>query len=108
MAMAAAAGLDLDLVAEALSIGQAGSPQVSRTARLIAADDHARDVIFASRLRLKDTIYGVRLARRLGLGAPFGTAAEQLYREMVDAGLGELNDSGVVRLLGRRKGGETP
>jgi len=108
MAMAAAAGLDLGQVAEALSLGQAGSPQVSRTAKLIAADDHATRVIFASRLRLKDTAYGVRLARRLGLVAPFGTAAERLYAEMVEAGLGELNDSGVVRLLGGPKAGGTP
>jgi len=106
--MAAAAGLDLGQVAEALSLGQAGSPQVSRTAKLIAADDHATRVIFASRLRLKDTAYGVRLARRLGLVAPFGTAAERLYAEMVEAGFGELNDSGVVRLLGGPKAGGTP
>lgn len=102
MAMAAAAGLDLEQVAEALSLGQAGSPQVARTAKLIAADQHTRDVVFASRLRLKDTTYGVRLARQLGLDAPFGTTAERLYAEMVETGLGELNDSGVVRLLGRR------
>jgi 3-hydroxyisobutyrate dehydrogenase len=108
MAMAAAAGLDLDQVAEALSLGQAGSPQVSRTAKLIAEGQHQRDVIFAARLRLKDTSYGVRLARQLRLEAPFGTTAERLYAEMVEAGLGELNDSGVVRLLGRRKAGGTP
>jgi len=107
MAMAAAAGLDLEQVAEALSLGQAGSPQVARTAKLIAADQHTREVVFASRLRLKDTAYGVRLARQLGLDAPFGATAERLYAAMVDAGLGELNDSGVVRLLGRRNAGGT-
>ncbi len=100
LAMARAAGLDLAQVAEALAKGQAASPQVVRTAGRIVADDHDADVVFAGRLRLKDTAYGVRLARALGLAAPLGSTAEGLYRQMVEAGLGNLNDSGVVRLLG--------
>jgi 3-hydroxyisobutyrate dehydrogenase len=99
-AMAAAAGLDLAQVADALAKGQAASPQVIRTAGRITADDHAENVVFAGRLRLKDAAYGVRLARALGLAAPLGSAAERLYARMVERGLGELNDSGVVRLLG--------
>lgn len=100
LAMAAAAGLDLAQVMDALAKGQAASPQVIRTAGRITADDHAENVVFAGRLRLKDTAYGVRLARALGLAAPLGSAAERLYARMVERGLGELNDSGVVRLLG--------
>jgi 3-hydroxyisobutyrate dehydrogenase len=99
LAMAAAAGLDLGVVVEALGKGQAASPQVMRTARRILADDHAREVLFAGRLRLKDAAYGVKLADRLGLTAPLGAAATALYRQMVETGLGELNDSGVVRVL---------
>lgn len=108
LAMAAAAGLDLVQVAEALAQGQAASPQVVRTARRIVADDHDADVVFAARLRRKDAAYGVRLARRLGLTAPLGATAEQLFADMVAAGLGELNDSGVVRLLGAGEGKATP
>jgi len=102
LAMAAAAGLDLAQVAEALAAGQAASPQVVRTARRIVADDHDAEVVFAARLRRKDADYGLRLARQLGLAAPLGTTAERLYAEMVAVGLGALNDSGIVRLLGRR------
>ena len=100
LAMARAAGLDPAQVAEALAKGQAASPQVVRTAGRIVADDHEADIAFAARLRLKDAAYGVRLARSLGLAAALGTTAEGLYARMVEVGLGELNDSGIVRLLG--------
>jgi 3-hydroxyisobutyrate dehydrogenase len=104
MAMARAAGLDLAQVADALAKGQAASPQVVRSAARIVADDHEAPVLFAGRLRLKDAAYGVRLAEALGLDPALGATATGLYRRMVEAGLGELNDSGVVRLFGGPKG----
>ncbi len=104
LAMAEAAGLDLAQVADALAKGQAASPQVVRSAGRIVADDHDTNVAFAGRLRLKDAAYGVELARAFDLAAPLGTTAEALYKDMVAAGLGEINDSGVVRVLRRRTG----
>ncbi len=99
MAMADKAGLDLGQVAEALGRGQAASPQVIRTAGRILADDHGKNILFAGRLRLKDAAYGVALAQALGLEAPLGATATALYRQLVERGLGDLNDSGVIRVL---------
>ena len=100
MAMPARAGLDLSLVAEAIRKGQAASPQVVRAAGRVLADDHEDPVLFAGRLRLKDAAYGVDLADRLAIEAPLGATAVGLYRRMVEGGLGEINDSGVVRVFG--------
>ena len=99
MAIAVRAGLDPALVAEAIAKGQAASPQVVRAAGRIVADDHEDPVLFAGRLRLKDARYGADLAARLGIEAPLGQAAVELYRRMVDGGRGEINDSGVVRVF---------
>ncbi len=99
MAMAKRAGLDAALVADALAKGQAASPQVVRAAGRIVADDHEDPVLFAGRLRLKDARYGADLADRLGLEAPLGAAAVELYRRMVESGRGDINDSGVVRVF---------
>ena len=46
-----------------------------RNSRRMADADHAQEVVFSGRLRRKDAAYGVRLAERLGLGAPFGRTA---------------------------------
>jgi len=98
LAMAKAAGLDLAQVAEALAVGQAASPQVVRTAGRIVAGDHGESIVFSGRMRLKDASYGVALAERLDIEPALGRTAAALYRRMVEAGLGEINDSGVVRL----------
>lgn len=99
LVIAEKAGLDLDQVREALEIGQAASPQVVRNVRRMAAGQHETDIVFSGRLRLKDTSYGVRLAESLGLDARFGQVAERAYVELVDKGLGDVNESKVVDSL---------
>ena len=60
------AGLDLEMVAKTLGSGGAGSPQVSRSSKLMAADVFDKDVLFNACWRLKDTRYGVEFAEKMG------------------------------------------
>src|SRR5581483_4068759 len=54
MALAERAGLDLEVVADAIATGQAASPQVIRNTRRMVEGDANRSVVFTPRLRLKD------------------------------------------------------
>ena len=60
------------------------------------ADDHAQNILFTGRLRLKDAEYGLRLAEKLGLAATVGGAACNVFRLLVERGLGDVNESKVV------------
>jgi 3-hydroxyisobutyrate dehydrogenase len=95
MALAERAGLDLDQVARAIASGQAASPQVVRNSRRMANGEHD-DVVFSGRLRRKDADYGVRLADKLGLGAPFGQVALAGLDRLLVAGLGDSNESRII------------
>jgi 3-hydroxyisobutyrate dehydrogenase len=99
MVQAEAAGLDLDQVAQAFSTGAAASPQVIRNARRMAAGDHDPAGGFAGRWRLKDTLYGVALARKLGVSALLGEAAVGAFQSSVDKGFGDANESRVIDAL---------
>lgn len=98
MAIAERAGLDLDQVARTIASGQAASPQVVRNTRRMADDHHDRDISFTGRLRLKDASYGLGLAQKLGLGAPFGQAAVAAFGELVERDLAELNESKIIEI----------
>jgi 3-hydroxyisobutyrate dehydrogenase len=101
MALAARAGLDLDQVARAISSGQAASPQVVRNSRRMADGDHQRDIVFSGRLRHKDTLYGVQLAEKLGIAAPFGHAALAGLDRLLALGLGDQNESSIIEVARR-------
>jgi len=90
------AGLDLEQVVDALAKGQAASPQVVRNSRRMLAPHHDRDVLFTGVLRLKDTRYGVRLARQLDVDARLGRAALQTYQRLVELGFGEQNETKLI------------
>ena len=99
LAIAERAGLDLLQVADAIGTSQAASPQVVRnTARMVAAD-HDRNIVFSGTLRAKDVEYGVRFAQSTGLGSPFGAVAQRLYRQLLERGEGELNESRIIDVL---------
>ena len=102
LALAERAGLDLDQVVAALATGQAASPQVMRNSRRMAAGDHDRDVVFSGNLRRKDADYAMRLAARLGVGAPFGRVALDGLDELLASGLGEMNESSIIEVARRR------
>ena len=99
MLIAEKAGLDPGQVADALAKGAAASPQVIRNARRLAAADHKQNFTFSGQLRLKDTLYGLRLADKLGQQTPFGDAARDAFQMLLDEGFDELNDSKVIDVL---------
>ena len=99
MLIAEKAGLDREKVAYALARGAAASPQVVRNSRRMVATDHDRNVIFSGRLRLKDTLYGLKLAEKFAQDTPLGNAARDAFRKLLDQGLGDLNESKVIDVL---------
>ena len=93
------AGLNLDLVAEALGTGGAGSPQVKRSSKQMVAADHENNVDFNAGWRLKDTKYGVEFAHKMGQDAILGKLAEKAFQQVVDAGHSNLSESKVIDIL---------
>ena len=93
------AGLDLHTVAYALSKGAASSPQVVRNSQRMVAKSHEENIAFSGRWRLKDTLYGLRLAEKFGQEARFGRVAGQIYKDLVDKGFGEINETKVIDVL---------
>jgi len=93
------AGLDRKLVTEAIGKGAAASPQVIRNSKLMADDHHDRDIVFPASLRLKDTLYGLALADKVGQTAVFGEVAGRAIQKLVDQGDGDLNESKVIDAL---------
>jgi 3-hydroxyisobutyrate dehydrogenase len=98
-AIAERAGLESRLVADAIASGQSASPQVVRNVRRFVAGDHTNNVIFTPALRLKDVQYALRLANQLGVECAFGSAAEKLYRRVVELGFAKDNESRVIDAL---------
>ncbi|MFQ5970887.1 MAG: NAD(P)-dependent oxidoreductase, partial [Alphaproteobacteria bacterium] len=97
MLIAEKAGLDPSQVAEALARGAAASPQVVRNTRRMV--EEREDVAFSGRWRLKDVRYGLALAEKVGQSAAFGRATAAAYQDLVDRGLGDLNESKVIDVL---------
>jgi 3-hydroxyisobutyrate dehydrogenase len=102
MALARRAGLDLALVADAIATSQAASPQVVRNTRRFVDDDHDRNVVFTTALRLKDAEYALRLARELGAGVPFGELAARELRELCERGRSQANESSIFEVADSR------
>jgi 3-hydroxyisobutyrate dehydrogenase len=105
MALAERAGLDLEVVAEAIATGQAASPQVIRNTRRMVEGERNRNITFTPRLRLKDVDYALRLARKLDLGAPFGGLAAQAFGQLCDGGHADENESNVIKVAREQRGG---
>jgi 3-hydroxyisobutyrate dehydrogenase len=98
MALAERAGLDLHVVAEAIATGQAASPQVVRNTRRMVEGARNTNITFTPRLRLKDVDYALRLARKLGLGTPFGALAARAFGQLCDSGHADENESNVIEV----------
>jgi 3-hydroxyisobutyrate dehydrogenase len=98
MAIAERAGLDLAVVADAIACGQAASPQVVRNTRRIVEGNHDREVVFTPALRLKDVRYALELARKLGIGGPFGALAGSLFQQLIERGDAHANESKIIEV----------
>jgi len=92
------AGLDLSVVAEALSSGAVASPHVKNLARRMAEGDH-EDVYFSLGLRWKDADYGLRLADAVGASTEISNAARALYEETLGDFTGDENESVIVETV---------
>ena len=96
MALAERAGLDPGQAAAAIGSGQAASPQVVRNTRRMAENQHVNPVNFTPQLRLKDIRYALALARKLGLGTPFGALAATWFDALCAQAPAGINESAVI------------
>jgi len=98
LALAERAGLDINAVVDAIATSQAASPQVVRNTRRMVEREFARDVVFTPVLRLKDVEYALRLAETLGVATPFGDAAREAFRRLIELGAGAEHEARVIEV----------
>jgi 3-hydroxyisobutyrate dehydrogenase len=102
IAMAEQAGLDMNLVAEALATGAVASPQVIRHSKRMAARDFS-GASFTSALRYKDAVYAVKLAESLLADAPLvGHAAVEAYAR-AKAEMPDEDEGRMIEIVSRPK-----
>ncbi len=102
LAIAEQAGLDMELVLEAIQSGVAASPQVLRHSKRMVARDFA-GATFTSALRHKDAAYAVRLAESLLSNAPImGRAAVDAY-ERAKAYAPDDDEGKLIEIVSRPK-----
>ncbi len=94
-----AAGIDIAVAAEGFSTGATGSPHVVRHARYMAENSHEDPVQFSGRMRIKDMTYGIQLIEDVGGQSVIGHAAKQVFEQMLDLSMGDLNDSELIDTL---------
>jgi len=103
MAIAERAGLDAGLVAEAIALGQAASPQVVRNCRRMVDGNHDQNVVFTPLLRLKDIDYALLLAKKLQIGSPFGALAGASFARLCEVGRAHVNESAILEVARSRR-----
>jgi 3-hydroxyisobutyrate dehydrogenase len=101
VAIAERAGLDMKLVAEALSTGAVASPQVVRHSKRMVARDFS-GATFTSALRHKDAAYAVALAESLLPGVPVSRAALSAY-EKAKAHAPDGDEGQMIEFVSRPK-----
>jgi 3-hydroxyisobutyrate dehydrogenase len=102
VAMAEQAGLDMNLVAEALATGAVASPQVIRHSKRMVARDFS-GASFTSALRYKDAVYAVKLAESLLANAPLvGHAAVEAYAR-AKAEMPDDDEGRMIEIVSRPK-----
>ncbi len=94
-----AAGIDIAVAAEGFSTGATGSPHVVRHARYMAENSHEDPVQFSGRMRIKDMAYGIQLIEDVGGQSVIGHAGKQVFEQMLDLSMGDLNDSELIDTL---------
>lgn len=102
VAMAEQAGLDMNLVAEALATGAVASPQVIRHSKRMVARDFS-GASFTTALRYKDAAYAVKLAESLLADAPLvGHAAVEAYAK-AKAEMPDDDEGRMIEIVSRPK-----
>jgi 3-hydroxyisobutyrate dehydrogenase len=106
LAIAEQAGLDMKLVLEALETGVAGSPQVIRHSKRMAARNFS-GATFTAALRQKDAAYAVALAESLLSAAPImGRAAVEAY-DRAKAHAPDDDEGKMIEIVSRPKASAT-
>ena len=102
IAMAEQAGLDMNLVAEAMATGAVASPQVIRHSRRMVARDFS-GASFTAALRHKDATYAVKLAESLLADGPLlGHAAVEAYAR-AKAQMPDEDEGRMIEIVSRPK-----
>ena len=101
VAIAEQAGLDMNLVTEALSSGAVASPQVVRHSRRMVARDFS-GATFTAALRHKDAAYAVRLAETLLPGVPVSRSALAAY-DRAKAHAPDGDEGQMIEIVSRPK-----
>jgi len=101
IAIAEQAGLDMNLVAEAMATGAVASPQVIRHSKRMVARDFA-GASFTAALRRKDAAYAVALAETLLAGVPVGRATLAAYDKAV-AHAPDDDEGKMIEIVSRPK-----
>jgi 3-hydroxyisobutyrate dehydrogenase-like beta-hydroxyacid dehydrogenase len=102
VAMAEQAGLDMNLVAEALATGAVASPQVIRHSKRMVARDFS-GASFTAALRYKDAAYAVKLAESLLADPPLvGHAAVAAYAR-AKAEMPDDDEGRMIEIVSRPK-----
>ncbi len=96
--LAERAGLDMDLVLEALNAGAVSSPMVKGKAARVIDRDY-EDVHFSIRWMYKDLTYALRAADELGVPVPLVAAAREVYKMALQLGLGDLDIAAVSEVF---------
>src|SRR6201985_1577103 len=101
LAIAEQSGLDMKLVAEALSTGAVASPQVIRHSKRMAARDFS-GASFTAALRHKDAAYAVALAETLLPDVPVSRAAVEAYEKPPPAAP-DADEGTMIEIVSRPK-----
>jgi len=96
LGLGAALGLDLDMLREVFSQTGANSRVLETDGTDMQGRDH--ECYFSAAHAAKDSGIALGLAKEVGLNLPLASATKRQYDRMVDAGLGELDKSGIAEL----------
>lgn len=96
LALGHALNLDLTMLREVLSQTGANSQVLKTDGEDMQNRDHA--CFFSAAHAAKDSGIAVKLAKAAGLQLPLAVATRKQYDRMVEAGLGQLDKSGIAEL----------
>jgi len=102
LTLAKKAGLDLQSVLEVAAVADFKTPIYAGVGAGVIKDDY--EVNFPLKLMLKDARLIQAFAGRLNSPVSIAVTTEELANEGVDAGMGELNASAIVKVISNRAG----
>ena len=102
LGIADALGLDLEMICEIFSQTGANSRVLETDAEDMLGRDH--ECYFSAEHAAKDSGIAISVAEGSGIDVPLARATLSQYQKMVDAGLGDLDKSGVAELTFKGRG----